>query len=451
MSSGMEFRRLVWEVLCDTSGKFRKDILREKFAKLNIPAFEKRFISEMVHGITRRKQTLEHIARQYSKALPKDIWVLNALWMGLYQMLFMQSVPAYAIIDTTVELLKERKKHKESGYVNAILRRVQRESHGVENQKQSDDILPIDLHRSIQFQTKVFPNPEKKLCEYWSIVYSYPLWIVNRWYERWGKEDCQRILEAGNSVAPVFLRVRKNFSEIEKAFTSQGIEFSVQGNFLQLLHPGRIEALPLYQEGYWTVIGPSAASFVEAMNPKPGMKILDMCAAPGSKSAYIADLLENSGTIIAVDISAERIQSLEENKIRLKIDCLQPVIMDASCLPKEYTESFDQVLLDAPCSNSAVLAKRGEARWRLNSQNIQELCHLQKKLLLSAARAVKKGGTLVYCTCSLEPEENQAVIQNFLEENQEFVCEEKKQIFPLPPELDGGSFFKLSRKNQEGA
>lgn len=448
MSSGMEFRRLALEMLCDASGKFKKDILRKKFEKSEIPATEKKFISEIVYGITRRRLTLEYICAQYCKKIPGDILVLNALCMGLYQMLFMQSIPAYAAINTTVDLLKERNRKKEAGYVNAILRRLQRESHEIEAKKEGADILPISSTRSLQFHSAFFPDPENKICEYWSIVYSYPLWIVERWFHRWGKQDCQALLESGNLVSPVFLRIRKNQHNIEDAFLKQGIAFSAQENLWRLEHPGRIESLPFYEEGDWAIMGTASASFVKAMNPQPGMKILDMCAAPGSKSAYIADCIGDQGTVLAIDISPDRVHTMQENKARLKIQSIHPVLMDACQLPEEYQKSFDQVLLDAPCSNSGVLSKRAEARWRLKKENLQELCKLQRKLLDSASKVVKYGGTIVYCTCSLEPEENEILIQDFLQDNQEFVCEEKKQILPLPPDLDGGSFFKLLRKSQ---
>ena len=192
--------------------------------------------------------------------------------------------------------------------------------------------------------------------------------------------------------------------------------------------------------------GFGADRVVQEMAPRPGMSVLDLCAAPGGKTVHIADLMQNEGKIVACDISPERLRLLENNAQKLGITCISSRVQDCTRLPEEFKERFDQVLVDVPCSNTAVLGKRVEARWRFNPEKLEELQKIQRAILHEAATAVKPGGSLVYSTCSLEPEENEETISHFLSEHPLFMVEGKMQILPLPPHLDGGTFCKLRHR-----
>lgn len=448
VSAGFTSRRLAWEILQDQSGRFKKDLLGEKFAATEIAVADRRLVTEMVNGVVRHSQTLLHIARKYSYRLPKAGEVQTALMLGIYQLLFMERIPAYAAIATTVELLKAKRPRQDANYVNAVLRSIQRDCTRENTEAEATDILPYGVGQAWKFCKPLFPDPQAEQDAYWSCVYSYPHELVKRWRARWGKELCRNLLMAGNTAPPVFLRLRKGVER--EAFTAKlansNITCNLYEDLIQLNQAGDVSQLPGFAEGEFVVAGPAANKVVDSLALKPGQRVLDLCAAPGGKTLQIIERLGGQGRVVACDASEERLKALENSKHRFSLSCLEIIQLDAQELPEQFLGNFDLVLIDAPCSNTGVLSKRVEARWRFSASYLRELRTAQSEILQSGARAVSKGGTLLYSTCSLEPEENEDVIQKFLRGHPNFSLAAQQQILPLPPTHDGTTFFQLVKK-----
>jgi 16S rRNA (cytosine967-C5)-methyltransferase len=448
ISAGFASRQLAWEILGDGSGRFKKDLLSEKFMAGTLPAADRRLVTELVNGVVRHAQTLLHIAREYSYRLPKDVQVQNSLMLGLYQLLFMERIPAYAAIDTAVELLKRDHPRQDVSYVNAVLRSIQRDAARLQTPEEAMDVLPCTPGLAWRFNKALFPDPEREKDAYWACVYSYPHELVKRWHMCHGSDLCRELLMAGNTAPPLFLRLRRGVNS--DTFAARLAQHNVQCTFYhdlcQIAQSGDITELPGFAEGEFSVSGTAANEVVAALAGKPGQEILDLCAAPGGKTLQIVDQLGGQGHVVACDISADRLKMLENSKQKWSLSCLDIIHCDALHLPEEFHGRFDHVLIDAPCSNTGVLSKRVEARWRFSVAYLRELKAAQSEILQSGARAVKKGGDLLYSTCSLEPEENQEVVQKFLRSHPNFTCSLQKQILPLPPTYDGATFFKLVKK-----
>lgn len=451
LETSLKARKIVIKILQkNTAGDFCQALLEQAFRKQELSIQDKRLITEMVYGMVRHRQTLNHLVDHFSRHKPPQGNMRLLLSLGFYQLLFLNRIPPYAAIHTSVELAKKWFSIRSSRYINALLRRLQKETTltSWENQKESSRFLPLNPDQGWLFKEAVFSCSEKDIVSYRSEVYSFPFFLVKSWHEQFGHEQAQKLLISSNLRPPLFLRLRgtKNeVAELKKSLEERGVsEELVSNNMLRLVSgSGKINELPGYKEGKHTVLGIVPASAVECLDPRPQDIVLDLCAAPGGKSLYIADLMKEKGEIIAADKSSQRLKRLQENMQRLGIKEIVLKTFDGTQIPEEFHGKFDRVLLDAPCSNSGVFGRRVEARWRFSPENIKNLSALQFSLLQSAATTVKQGGALVYSTCSIDKEENDLLIERFLKEHTEFSCTAQKKILPLPPNLDGGSYFKL--------
>lgn len=397
----------------------------------NLSQKDKNLATEIVNGIQRHKLTLEYIIEKYSNTSPSKK-ISDCLKLGLYQLLYLEKIPEYAIIHETVECAKSISP-KSAKYVNAILRNVQRQAKRKLSQH-SSSYLPITEERGWEFPPNTFPDPEKNTIKYMSTIYSFPEIIVKRWNENFGEKVCLELLKIGNTRAPITIRLRKN---------TIGPWELINDDMALLQQKGNIKEITGHENGEWLVQGMTSSETIKLIDIAENSLILDMCAAPGGKSFHLADNMKNSGIILACDRSTHRLQRLNENKARLNIATVYPITIDAKNLPKACNNKFDCVLIDVPCTNSAVFNKRAEARWRFTLENLQKLCNEQKKLLVSGAKAVKQGGILVYSTCSIEPEENEHLIADFLKENTTFKLHKYKQMLPSLPFTDGGTVHIL--------
>lgn len=445
---GLATRKLALDILCDADSRFKKYILEERLAQTALPHNDRHLVTELVNGVIRHRETLMHILRQYSHRLPKKNVVKTALMLGLYQLLFLERVPAYAAIDTTVAILKKYGEASVAPYANAVLRNLQREAVMAEGEEDNTRWLPAFPKKGWHFRRPIFPDPQSDPCEYWATAYSYPLVLVSRWYHRWGPQLCRELLCCGNQPPPIFLRMRPTVARenFMRLLQEQGIAYSLYEELIQISSCDNVSALPGLSTGEVVISGPASVNVVKAMSPQPGQTVLDLCAAPGGKTIQIVDMMGNTGVVVACDIAADRLQLLQKNKELMQLGALTILTMDGHQLPLDFNQYFDQVLVDAPCSNSAVLGKRPEARWRFNEASLAELQKLQLELLHAGSTAVKKGGNLLYSTCSLEVEENQDVIAMFLHSHGHFEIVQEQQLLPLNPHLDGGSFVLLRHR-----
>jgi len=458
------------------TGNFAAPLLDALFDAKDTPNVERRFATELVHGVIRRRLTLEtviqsHVSRPRQR-IEDPLWTL--LQLGAYQLLLLHNVPVHAAVNETVALAKQIGRPRWGGFLNGVLRSMAKVVTDDTTDQPAADAVPIALHSESggayrRLKEPVFPNPDDDLAGYLSTAFSFPRWLVDRWLPRFGVHDSLQMAFWFNEPHGVTLRVntlRTDRETLMNELTRAGIS-AAQGEHPHAIHlakptgrtpnpkpTGRtpwdpITGLPGFTKGLFTVQDESAMTAAELLAPRPGETILDLCAAPGTKTTHLAELMHNRGRIIATDVNADRLRKVNENADRLGIEIIetQPVQRDLQDVP---AGPFDGILVDAPCSNTGVLGKRPEARWRIRPRDIDELAALQKRLLQTAADRLKPDGRLVYSTCSIEPEENEGVVAAFLAAR--FDVQLERQTTQLPGQPADGGFcaeFQRTRNPRE--
>jgi 16S rRNA (cytosine967-C5)-methyltransferase len=380
-------------------GAFADVALDRILAQHTLSDADRRLLTELVYGCVRRMRSLDalidRIAQKPSSSQAPDVRTI--LHLGLYQLRYLEHIPASAAVNTTVELLKQNRLGGLSGFVNGLLRQYLRLS------KEND---PLSLGA----------NSIERL----GILHSYPDWIVQTWADSLGIKATEQLCLALNRPPTIDLRInllRTDRDTVQAALSEQGVEtmpllcpqaLRIVGN------PGPIYKLPGYNQGWWMVQEASAQLVGHLVNPQPGMVVVDLCAAPGGKTTHLVELMQGQGTVWACDRTASRLKRLRQNLNRLQMNEFVKLWQgDGRELAAEIPLA-DAVLLDAPCSGLGTLHRHADARWRQTPETVRELCALQAQLLIAAAQQVKPGGVLVYATCTLHPLENEDVVQNFL-------------------------------------
>ncbi len=393
------------------------EILAEVLVKSVLPDPRDRALcGELVNGVVRHLYYLDYVISRFStEPLDKmDPQVRNLLRLSSYQLLFTR-IPERAAVAEAVKLIKRGRGKWVVSFVNAVLRKI----------------------------AKVRDNPpepprEMNPVAYLSVRYSYPEWLVERWLARFGEEETERLLSAGNEKPPLVVRVntlrvtRDQLllylrSEIPEA---EACRFSPEGIVLHGFR-GRITDLKAFQAG-WLQVQDEASQLVSYMvSPKPGERILDACAGVGGKTTHLAQLMQNKGHIYAYDLYEWRLERLRENAERLGINNVKTVTADVTEAVKELGEAFfDRILIDAPCTGTGVIRRHPDIKWARRPEDLVEVPKKQLTLLKGLAEALKPGGVLVYATCSLEPEENEEVIARFLEDHTDFEIEDPRRVLP---------------------
>tara|TARA_B100000945_G_scaffold281063_1_gene248547 strand:- start:41 stop:1087 length:1047 start_codon:yes stop_codon:yes gene_type:complete len=339
----------------------------------------------------------------------------------------MDKIPFSAAISTTVEVAKNSDLKGLSGTVNAILRNTVR-----------------------NIEKENFPKTSLDLNEKISYIESLPLWLVNDLVAWVGIDDATKIAKSFNKKPSIDLRINPlktnldNFLKVlrENKISAEPIKKLKNGITLKS-NPRSIKNLPGYEEGMWTVQDRSSQWVAPLLNPRKGEKILDACAAPGSKSTHLAELTNDNAQILAVDRSEKRLKILQSNLNRLNLKCVKTFKADATRLfdlNPNLISYFDKILIDAPCSGIGTLSRNPDSRWSLNKDKIKQLISLQEKLLESIFPLLKSDGILVYSTCTICPEENNLLIKRFIEKNELIQLDSQKQILPMI-ESDGDGFY----------
>jgi 16S rRNA (cytosine967-C5)-methyltransferase len=441
--------------------------------------------TDLVFGTLRNRGALDAVIAAFSGRPVQRIQpeLLNIIRIGTYELVYLPATGEHAVVNEAVGNAKAAAGEKQAGFVNAVLRQILRHISNRRIPLAQAHIRRTLLHPSTplracpeefegvkslhaerrrgttgcEFDTDFLPDSEASLAGYLSVAFSLPEWLVNGWLDKFGKESTRQICFASNRRPGIYLRpntLKTKMDALAERFRQAGIDFDTDPNnsMIRIRNPQAIPQIPGFKEGEFTVQDLTASQPVRLLNPQPGWTILDLCAAPGTKTMQLAEATDDAAKIIATDIDARRLEMVRENVARLGIKSVDVVSYEqvpgiADCgLPNadvqienrksKVENSFDCVLLDVPCSNTGVLARRIEARYRINPAKMQGLTRIQAGLLDRAMEIVKPNGKICYSTCSIQKAENSELIDNFLKKNKNFALESEQLTLPSAEGFD---------------
>jgi len=374
--------------------------------------------------------------------------VLHILRLGAYQILFCERIPQHAAVDESAALAHATGRARAAGFVNAVLREITRDVFFLpqpdgERPRHSFALRP---DRACCFGRPILP-PVREFAAHLAMAKSYPEWLLRRWLTRYGTERTDELTEIGNTPPPLFVRpngLRNLPGVLMERLEAEGVSsaLSPSGRTVRLPAHTQVRALAAFREGLFQVQDDSSAAVARFLKPRPGDHVLDLCAAPGGKTCHLAEIMRNEGQILAVDLSGKRLARVSENAQRLGIGIVATVEGDGVEVARQHPAAFDRVLIDAPCTNSGVLRRRVEARWRLSPESLAALLATQRRLLDAGLDALKPSGALVYSTCSLAPEENGEMVRATLRSHAGFRLDAEESILPS---LEGGDGLYMAR------
>ena len=405
----------------------------EILAQSKIDIRDYNLITNITTGVVQNRSYLDYIIEKNSKIKFRKIHkiILTILEMGIYQILYLDRVPDYSVINESVNLAKIYGNAGSSGYVNGMLRNILRNR---------DDI-------KVELEGK----------EYLEVKYSHPMFYIDEILKNHSYEFCEDLLKANNQKPPFTVRTntlkisRDDLkTKLEKAgYEVYDTEKSQYG--LLIANPADIFKSAEFRQGLFYVQDEASMLVSEILNPEENTKVLDLCASPGGKSTHVAQIMKNTGNIISCDISDNKLKFINENIKRLGIKNITLKKSDATGVREEFKNSFDYILVDAPCSGLGLYRRKPEIKWNRNAEDVRELAKIQEAILNNAAMYLKKDGFLVYSTCTVTEEENEDVISKFLEEHNNFEIVKYKdnsftRLYPNIDNCDGFCIVKLVKK-----
>ena len=359
-------------------------------------------ISQIVYGVTTWKLTIDEIIKKYSKIKIKKIspWIKNILRMGIYQIIFLDKIPKSAAVNESVTLAKRYGHKASSNYVNAILRKVEKSDYE-ELKNEKDQIKRISLTTSM------------------------PEWIIKKLIKQKNIEEVEKICKASNEQAKISIRIntlKTSKIKLKEILKKENIEVeeAILEDFLYINKAKNIENLESFKQGLYIIQDEVAALPSIIIEPKENETILDACSSPGGKTTYMAQIMKNNGEIEAWDIHEHRTKLIEQNAKRLGITNIKTQVKNATKYDSKYKEKFDKILLDVPCLGLGVIKRKPDIKWQKNEEDIKEIKQIQKAILDTCSKYVKKGGIIIYSTCSILKEENEEIVEEFLKNNKEF-------------------------------
>ncbi len=395
-------------------GKYSSIEIRNRLNKSDLKNIDKALVTEIVNGTLRNLIKIDWIISRFIKRKIEKLSdnVKNILRCGVYQIVFLDRIPDSAVCNESVELAKKYSNIGAARLVNGVLRNISRQKDSIGS-----------------------PN-EKDISKYLSVEFSHPLWLVDLWIEIYGVDFTKKLLKKNNKVPPLSVRVNKIKISKEKLchlFDLSNINWAegcYNDEAIFIKGVSSLKDLELFKKGYFLVQDESSMLVSKILNPKPGDFIIDVCSAPGGKSTHIAELMSNRGKIIARDISLGKLKLIEDNVRRLGIAIIETEIFDANKIDNSLINKADAVLVDAPCSGLGLVRRRSDLRWKKEKEDIEKLSRLQLSILKNASLYVKKGGVLVYSTCTLNNIENIQVIKNFLLHHKCFTLDSIEKFLP---------------------
>lgn len=421
------------------SNDYVNEHLETQIVRGELPPIERPLATELAFGVVRRKNTLDALlaaaVNRPRENVEPALWML--LRLGAYQLALCDGVADYAAISETVELGRWLGRDDWTGFANGCLRSITRLITEQSIDGPSPFALPLTGGRYRRLTQPIFANPADSSgggLSYISKAFSLPHWIVERWSERFDFDELCRLGFWFNTPAPLCLRVnrlRTDRDTLLAKFAEAGITARAGDlpTSIRLESSTRIDQLPGFAEGEFVVQDESAQQAAELLAPQPGETVLDLCAAPGTKTTHLAELMRNEGRLIATDSSESRLKLVPQNAERLGLSIIETAVvtLEGTDIPPG---PFDAILIDAPCSNTGVLGKRPDARWRIQPDDLEELSRIQLLLLLAASDRLKPGGRIVYSTCSIEPDENSSVVEAACHFRQKLKIVESHELSP---------------------
>ena len=395
-------RELALQTLTDIliDGAYSNHALSEQIEKNELTVQDKNFMTELVYGTLQHEQLLNLYVTPFFNGKVKA-WVRILIQMTLYQMLFLDSVPEHAAISEAVKIAKKRGGQFNGKLVNAILRKMTR--------------TPLPSLDTI-----------KDEADRLAVETSHPLWLIKLWSKQFGWEKTIQMARANNERVNVTIRVngvRGTREELKQKLESEGITCEY-GNLSQdalVILKGNVIKTKAFEQGWFYVQDESSMLVARALKPKHHSKVLDTCSAPGGKTTHVAELMRQTGTVYAHDVYEHKIKLIEDNVKRLGLTNVVATLQDATTLNERYeSDSFDAVLVDAPCSGLGILRRHPEVKITKQPSDLDEIMMIQKKILNTVAPLVKVGGTLVYSTCTVNRKENDKMVEQFLAQHPEY-------------------------------
>lgn len=391
----------------EQEGAYSNLLLNGALQKSGLSLADAGLATELVYGTISRQNTIDYFLEQFvAKGMAKlQPWVRNLLRLSFYQLYYLDRIPPHAAVNEAVNIAKKRGHQGISGMVNGVLRNVLR--------KKEELQIPKGLSPTVRI----------------ALEHSHPEWLVAKWIEQFGEDVAEEICKANNE--PPSVSVRANTSQISRdkliqSMKEQGIEAIpsfVSEDGIIVMSGGNMALTSWYKQGLLSIQDESSMLVGESVDPQAGMSVLDCCAAPGGKSCHIAEKLAGSGSVIANDVHPHKAKLIEDQARRLGLNNVRTLSGDALKLGEQYPpESFDRILLDAPCSGLGVIRRKPDLKWTKSPHDIREISAIQSELLDAVCGLLKPGGLLVYSTCTIEKSENVEMVEQFLERHPEFVA-----------------------------
>jgi len=441
-------------------GRFAQDRLDRLIADRRPSAVDAALATELTLGVVRHRLTLDHLISRgfHGRVHRLDPGLLAVLRVGVYQIVWLDRIPAFAAVDSAVEQGKQIAGRRAGGLVNAVLRRLLRDRLDEvlsEPPDQPRRCVRVGVARWRAFDTDLFGDPETDPVGYVSASTSHPAVLVRRWLAHFGRPQTEQICLAGGQRPPLVLRVNQRRIDVQALLERLASEGTVavaglSGGSVFVAEGPPARQIPAVAEGLCQPQDVTPQAPVRASPPAPGHKVLDLCAGLGTKTTQLAEHMDDQGLILACDRSAGKVGSIDETCRRMGVSCVETVLADALDDAAVRHGPFDLALVDVPCSNSGVLARRPGARYRITPKRLSGLAAAQRHLLDQAARFVRPGSRIVYSTCSIEPEENEQVVASFLTHVTGWRLVDSRLTLPqvgrqLTDWRDGGFFAVMAR------
>lgn len=437
MTDSVNIRGIALDILMEVleNQQYSHLVIRDVLDKYQyLEKRERSFLTRLAEGTIERKIELDYVVDQFSKTpVRKQKPVIrNILRMGVYQLLHMDSVPDSAVCNEAVKLAKKRGFSQLSGFVNGVLRNIARGREQI-----------------------VWPDENRDLLTNWEVTYSMPRWILEQWERAYGRERTRRILDAFGEQNPLTVRTNLNQISTEELMTKlEGEGVTVKRNMrlpyaLELSGFDFLNGLESFLAGDFYIQDLSSMMVAHTADPKPGDYIIDVCAAPGGKSTHLAEMMRGTGMVEARDLTDYKVGLLEENIARHGLTNMKAICWDATVLDEASVEKADILICDLPCSGLGVMGKKTDIRYKMTPEKQGELVQLQREILQTVCSYVKRGGTLVYSTCTIHTGENEENVEWFLQEHPEFTLVSGEQMFPGDCGNDGFFIAKMKRNGNE--